>query len=361
MSERAKLDALPYMALPSNGHRADYIDTLAAFLTEEDPPVSVIFPELLPCGVIMLVHGEPRARKSLAALELALAASTGAAPFGLERFTPPEPVTVLYVQEEDPRPLTRPRLRALVAARCGDQIPDTLHVVVRRGVVLDDVLWVERLIADLQRLGARLLVLDAARRLSAKTDEGPAKVRELVGVLRDIVNATGVSIIIVHHDVKPPSTGQDQRRRSQRASGGDWFAACECPVHVEKIGASESLVFPEDYKFTADPAPFTFTCQTEAGLITRLLGVDTTTETAERAGIRGKVFEWLRANGPATRGAMKKAGLGRWETIESALDLLQKEGKVDSAPGRKAGSFRFFVHGEPSPASGDRSTGAGGD
>jgi hypothetical protein len=119
-----------------------YIEPIAGFLAEEDPPVKVIFPELLPCGVIMLLHGEPRARKSLAAAELALAAATGTAPFGLARFAPAQPVSVLYVLEEDPRPLTRPRLRALVTARCGDTPPQTLHVAVRRGVDLDDPAWV---------------------------------------------------------------------------------------------------------------------------------------------------------------------------------------------------------------------------
>ena len=327
---------------------SDYIEPVAVFLSEEDAPSHVIFPALLPCGVVMLLHGEPRARKSLAAFELALAAATGTAPFGLERFTPSAPIGVLYIQEEDPRSLTRPRLRRLVQERCGACPPATLHVAVRRGVDLDDPRWIARLVADLKRLGAKLLVLDAARRLSTKTDEGPAKVRELIAVLRAIVTAADVTIVVVHHDIKPPQTGQDQRRRSQRASGGDWFAGCECPVHVEKIGALESLIFPEDYKFTADPVPFTFTCQIRDGLVTRLIGADTTTEHAERAGVRGKVFDWLRANGPATKTDMKKAGLAQWPAIEAALDELMKDGKVDSAPGRKRGSLRYFVTGEPS-------------
>jgi hypothetical protein len=295
----------------------------------------------------MLIHGEARARKSLVAFELALSAATGTAPFGLSRFKPGTTITVLYIQEEDPRSLTRPRLRRLVQDRCGDEYPDTLHVAVRRGINLDDEHWADRIIADLKRLGARLLVLDAARRLSAKTDEGPAKVRELTAVLRRIVTEAGVTIVIVHHDVKPPTNGQDQRRRSQRASGGDWFAACECPVHVEKIGAKESLVFPEDYKFTADPAPF-FTVETDGGLIASLIGIDTTTEHAERAGVRGKVLDWLRVNGPATKTQMQKAGLGQWPAIVAALELLAKDGKVDSAPGRNRGSLRYFVIGEPS-------------
>src|SRR5262249_12625323 len=149
---------------------------------------------------------------------------------------------------------------------------------------------------------------------------------------------TGASIVIVHHDVKPPSTGQDQRRRSQRASGGDWFAACECPVHVEKISASESLVFPEDYKFSADPAPFTFRCEITDGFIARLIGVDITTEHAESAGASGKLFAWLKANPQSSKTAMKKAGFG-WESVETHLGALMKAGKVDAGPGRKAGSL----------------------
>jgi hypothetical protein len=337
---------------------SDYIEPIEAFLAEKDPPLKVIFPELLPCGVVMLLHGEPRARKSLAAFELALSAATATAPFGLDRFTPTMAVAVLYVQEEDPRSLTRLRLRAMVRARCGDAAPDILHVAVRRGIDLDDPVWVDRLIEDLQRRGVALLVLDAARRLSARTDEGPAKVRELIAVLRAIVTKAGVTIVIVHHDIKPPQNGQDQRRRSQRASGGDWFAGCECPVHVERIGERESLVYPEDYKFTSDPAPFTFTCETDNGLITRLIGVNTTTEHAERAGVRGKVLDWLRVNGPATRTDMKKAGLGQWPTIEGALGQLMKEGKVDAAPGRQRGSLRYFVPDQSSAALPDGSQGA---
>jgi 5S rRNA maturation endonuclease (ribonuclease M5) len=341
---RLRLEQAP-LEKPAAPLASEYLETLADFIAEDDPPTLWIFPELLPSGVIMLIHGEPRARKSLAAVEIALAAATGTAPFGLARFTPVGPVPVLYVQEEDTRALTRPRLRALTQTRGG--APTTLVVSVRRGINLDDPVWIDRLTADVQRLDAKLLVLDAARRLSAKTDEGPAKVRELIAALRSIVTATGVAIAIVHHDVKPPQNGQDQRRRSQRASGGDWFAASECPVHVERVGARESLVYPEDYKYTTDPAPFTFTCEIAGGLVTRLVGADTTTETAERAGIRGKVLDWLRMNGPASKTAMQKAGIARWEILAPVLEALGKEGKVDAGPGRQNGSLRYFVTSPP--------------
>lgn len=320
-----------------------YLESLAEFLSEEDPPVSVIFPEILPTGVIMLAHGEPRSRKSLFAFELALSAATGTAPFGLERFRPAGPMNVFYIMEEDPRALTRPRLRRLVTERCGTRVPDTMHVSVRRGVDLDDPKWVDRLLEDLKRLNVKLLILDAARRFSAKTDEGPAKVREFTAVLRRIVTLTGVTILLAHHDVKPSRDGQDTRRRSHRASGGDWFAASECPVHIERVSETESLVFPQDYKFAPDPAPFTFRCLQDGRLIRRLVGQDTTTDGAETAGIRGKVVEWLRLHGPASKTKMKDAGLGRWETLRTVMEGLLTAGLIDEAPGRKAGSSLYFV------------------
>jgi hypothetical protein len=352
-----RVTELPYNTA-AGGIPSDYIEPIATFLREDDPPITYIIPEILPHGVIMLVHGEPRARKSFVAFELALAAATGSAAFGLTRFEPPAAIPVLYIQEEDPRPLTRLRLRALVRTRCGDAVPERLFVAVRRGVDLDDDLWVSRLITDCKRLGAKLLVLDAARRLSAKTDEGPAKVRELTRVLRLIVTTAGVTIVIVHHDVKPAANGQDLRRRGQRASGGDWFAACECPVHVERLSTHDSLVYPQDFKFGSDPEPFTLTARLANNLITSLVGADTTTEHAERAGIYGKLLDWLAANAYSTKSAMKRAGLGRWETIEAGLERLTKEGKVDAGPGRKAGSLRYYVVGVSSPQDGDGSTGS---
>jgi hypothetical protein len=321
-----------------------FVESVAQFLDEADPLQQVIFPELLPCGVTLLLHGDPRARKSLVALELALAAATGTAPFGLARFSPPEPVPTLYVQEEDPRALTRRRLRALVQARCGDARPPRLHVAVRRGVNLDDPQWVARLIEELTRLEVRLLALDPARRLSAKTDEGPQKVREITGTLRRIVTEAGVTIVIVHHDVKPLRGEDDARRRGHRASGGDWFAACECPVHVERVNESESLVYPQDYKFSADPAPFTLRCVIRDGLVVQLVGTDSTTDDAETAGARGRLLDWLRTHGPAAKTTLKKAGFG-WASLTPLLESLMRAGLVDATPGRAKNATLYFVVG----------------
>jgi len=347
------LDAEP--GRPAGG--LDYLEPIGQFIAEDDPPQPYIIPELLPAGVVALLHGSPRARKTLGAFELALCAATGTPAFGLKRFTPERRVGVLWIQEEDPRNQTRPRVRRLVQERCGSMPPDTLQVSVRRGVNLDDPLWVARIIEDAKRHHAKLIVFDAARRLSALTDEGPAKVRQLTAVFRSIVTEAGVAVIVVHHDVKDPQTGQDLRRRGQRASGGDWFAASECPIHVERVGDGETLVYPQDYKFSQDPAPFTFSCEYDGLLIKALVGRDTTTAHAETAGVRGKLLAWIQANPNCSKTAMKAAGFG-WDTISASLDSLQRDGLVDEAPGRKKGSKLYFaVNAQPSPKAEDSSAG----
>jgi AAA domain len=321
---------------------ADQIETLAEFLREPDPPGEDIFPDLLRHSEKLLLHGDPRAKKSLIAWELACSAATGTAPFGLTRFQPLEAVTTVYVQEEDPRTLTRKRLRALVAARFGDAVPERLHVYVRRGLNLDDATCVTRLMHHLRRLDAKLLVLDAARRLSAKTDEGPAKVREFTEVLRWIGLKAGVAIIVVHHDVKPSRQDDDVRRRGHRASGGDWFAAFECPLSVERLDLVTSVVIPQDYKFSADPDPFTIRLVLDGKLVVGMVGETLTPAEAETAGARGKVLDWLRSHGPATKTALKRAGFG-WASLSPILEALIATGYVDSSPGRRRGSVHYFA------------------
>jgi hypothetical protein len=72
------------------------------------------------------------------------------------------------------------------------------------------------------------------------------------------------------------------------------------------------------------------------------------------------LLDWLRVNEPATKTAMKKAGLGQWQTIEANLEGLLKEGQIDAAPGRQADSLRYFVVGnESSNSSADNSRSAG--
>jgi hypothetical protein len=177
--------------------------------------------------------------------------------------------------------------------------------------------------------------------------------RDLTKVLRRLVLEAGVTIAIVHHDIKPP-VGEDPRRRGHRASGGDWFAAGDCPLHVERIDRETTLVYPQDYKLGDDPAPFTMRLVVEDGVVIRLDGKDQTTADAEQAGLRGKLLEHLRTRGPATQYQLRKAGFPRLQ-LPVVLDALVRDGLLDQTPGRKANSIAYIAvqnrTGRPDPFS----------
>jgi hypothetical protein len=89
-------------------------------------------------------------------------------------------------------------------------------------------------------------------------------------------------------------------------------------------------------------------------LIKALVGIATTTESAETAGARGKLLAWLETNGPASKTVMKKAGFG-WESLTGLLDGLVHADRVEILPGRKAGSSLYLVRAEPSSKNQDGS------
>jgi len=227
------------------------------FLSSIDPPIDYLISELLPAGVIALIHGEPRTLKTWGALDIALAAATGTPAFGLDRFSVLQSIRVLYSSQEDSAHLVRQRANALLRGR-GIVCPEGLMFAVHAGINLESAQWQETLITDVQRHGVRLVILDPIRRYSINVDKGPAEVRALTAYLRRLCVETGATVLLVHHDVKPPATSTDNRRRGHRASGGDWFAAAECPISFEIAGESQTVAYPESYKLSSDPDPFTF-------------------------------------------------------------------------------------------------------
>jgi hypothetical protein len=288
--------------------QAEPFETWAEFLADEKREfVTYLIPTLLPTGVLCLVHGQPRAKESVVAFELARALASGQAPFGLVRFQPITTYRVLYIQEEDSRAWTQERIRPLVPH------PAALHggVIVGRGVNLDDPAWQTAILDRIQQSQIDCAVIDAARRVSYSADEGPGRVA-LIPVLRQIIRQTGATIVIVHHDTKPRPDGHDTRSRSQRASGGDWFAAAECPISVEYVSATESLIWPNDYKFSSTPDPWTMTLTLADKVITRITGRDMTPAAAEHAGQRGKLIAWLTAHPLVTRSRMRQSGVAAW-------------------------------------------------
>jgi hypothetical protein len=305
-----------------------YIEFAPSFLAVEDPPVKYLVRELLPEAVIVLLHGEPRTRKSWGAEDLAVACATGTSAFGLERFAIPEPVAVLFSSQEDAAREVRTKAKALLKGRGIEHFPETLAFAVHRGINLENFEWQERLIADIKSNGFRVVFFDPIRRYAADCDKGPAEVRAITGYLRRITVETGATIICVHHDVKPSPQNHDERRRSHKASGGDWFAAAECPITFELAGGNSTLVVPEDYKYSGDPQPFSFRLETDNErnpTSARLIGETTSAEEGKFLAMQEKILGYLAEHSAGASGnAITKACKMRRDDVADALNRLFK-------------------------------------
>lgn len=310
-----------------------YIEFAPVFLAVEDPPTRYLINELLPEAVISLDHGEPRTRKTWAALGMAMAAATGIPAFGMDRFTVPQAVPVLYSSQEDAAPLVRLRARALLKGIGIDRYPETLAFAVHKGIDLGSHEWHEALIRDVLKYGFRLVIFDPIRRYSPDVDKGPAEVHKVTAYLRRLAVETGAAVKIVHHDVKPKADGRDDRRRSHKASGGDWFAAAECPVSYELAGQDSTLVIPEDFKISRDPEPFSFRLETDDDrnpTIARLLGETSSAEDSKILAMQQKILGYLAEHpGGGSGSAIAKSIRIRKEDVLAGLNVMLKSEEVD--------------------------------
>src|SRR5262245_62163033 len=235
-----------------------FIETLPAFAERvcKLPPPKILVNDLAFEDTITMAHGQPRDGKSLAELEIALAASTGTCAFGLERFFVPEAIPVCYLTEEDSERWVWQRLQALKAGRCTADFPSNFHLAVRRGIDIDDTEWQRRLIAAAKHYGFKFMTFDPLRAFTKGSDQGPIELKPVVQFVRRFVSETKCAVRFVHHDTKQLAKGQDSRSPAQRASGGGIYSIADCPLSFQRKDKTQTLVTPNGYKFMEDPSPF---------------------------------------------------------------------------------------------------------
>lgn len=303
--------------------------------------------DLVALGEIAMLHGQPRDGKSWLSLEIAVAVAVGpdVAAFGLDRYRVDTPRPVLLANGEDGPATVVDRVRALLSGHGLSDWPANLHII-GRGLDLDDPTQQARIIAEAKRLGAALVILDPLRSLTACVDQGPADLRPFGGFLRRLVRETGAALLLVHHDVKPPANGPDTRRRAQKASGGALFSIVDAPIHVERVDERRSLVAPDGFKFTADPAAFVVERTDVAGGVQlRADDMPASTNAADvtlQARIRAHLSEAGGA-GAGSGSAIAKALHVRKESAFDALDAMERAGIVDSVVGPRGRKDWFLA------------------
>jgi KaiC/GvpD/RAD55 family RecA-like ATPase len=197
------------------GLRTLTLSDLAAF---SFPDVPEIVDGLLPAGALVLVVGRPKAGKSLLfGIDLCAAIALGET--FIDRATTQGPA--IYVPAEDSLRLVRERLWT----RIGREREAPLHVLPVDGSLpqslrIDDPVSVAQLLATVEAISPRVLVLDPFRELHHRKENDADDMAAILRPLRQIAHETETTVVLIHHRNKHAQDVSHASRGSSAIAGG---------------------------------------------------------------------------------------------------------------------------------------------
>ena len=201
----------------------------AAALDLADPEQRWLIDALWTAEGVGVIGGAPKCCKSWLALEIATAVAAGVPCLGHFGVRTPGP-TLVY-PAEDGLPAVRDRIASLCTARGIDLDTLDLHVITAPTLRLDSELDFRRLVATVEALQPRLLVLDPFVRLHAADENRAGEVAAILGRLRALQRAKHTAILVVHHARK--ATAGMAPGQALRGST-DFHAWVDCLLYLQR-------------------------------------------------------------------------------------------------------------------------------
>lgn len=179
-------------------------------MREEPPPQPCwIAPAMLPKRAKMLLGGEAKLGKSYMCLEIARALATASSPFGYDKFVVPEPVKVLYVEQELGEYGLRLRAKKALRGEDENMLESRLLYVSRDpGIVLSSEAGREHLMGLIETVQPGVVILDPIGKMHFYDENDATKIARLFNFFDQLLErfaSLDLSIIIVHHFRKPPA------------------------------------------------------------------------------------------------------------------------------------------------------------
>lgn len=204
-------------------------------LAEPVPPVPWL------CEPMQLAPGRPiilaaygGSGKTWLACELALALATGRREVlgGAWRLAASCPV--LHLNFEMPHQALMARYQRLAQGTGADLASAELHLASRGqlgGDTLTTPTFASTLTDTVRRTGAGLVVIDSLRAATAGIDENSSDSRKCLDLLLGVSDATGTTVLVIHHEGKPPTQGQRETVHRLRGSSA-LVDACDATWHL---------------------------------------------------------------------------------------------------------------------------------
>lgn len=218
---RARLELDTYRGTSTEGPPRVVFESAAELLKRDLKKTPWLVQGLLPEDGVIVLAGEPKAHKTFAALDLAIAAANGTRAFGEFPTGEARPVA-LFLAEDSPRSV-RGRLAALARGAQLEPAAALARVFVqcRASLNLQDDRDLCTLIAGARMISGgppALIVLDPLRDLHRGEENDSGAMSEVMGNLRALRSIIGCSVLFVHHLAKS-SKETSGRRPGQRMRG----------------------------------------------------------------------------------------------------------------------------------------------
>lgn len=202
-------DGNPFEEIPESEDRLRPLTLEELFRqAEEAGEIRWVVPNGIARGFIHLLSAPPKSGKTWFGLTLAKAVCTGTPWAGADGI---EQGPVLWIDEEMGAPLMVRRLRQL---EFHEDLP--FHTISLAGFRLDQALDVSRVIEEVERIGAALIVVDSLRRCHHLDENDNSQMRHLLPMLHALAN-TGAAVVVIHHDRKRTLNDSSEQERSSGA------------------------------------------------------------------------------------------------------------------------------------------------
>ena len=286
--------------------------------------------------------------KTTLALAIAGSMAGGYDLFDMREFKVTEPGPVLFVSEEDGIAVLQNRLEALVRGHGWDRerVLSSVYLIAQEGVSLDAPAWRAHILAEVERIGARLLVLDPLAELTSAAENSNDDTKPLVRFFREITAKTLAGVLVLHHAGKKV----EGKRKLDRIRGASALNAAARAIYF--LESMEIGIAVECLKMSRAEKPRRFVVKREiesdpqnratwtSARLTYQSQMDAEDETAEKF-----ILDQLARRGTLNSSELKALAKGssmNAVAFSGALKNLSALGKIDFTKGNR-GAKNWFV------------------
>jgi hypothetical protein len=206
------------------------------------PAQSYVVPGLLPVPSLSVLYGAPGTLKTMLMQDLAICVAGG---IPWLRPVPGNPVaasfpckksSVLFIDVDSGWERTERRFAAL---RRGHNVPPGAELryvsFPNPPLIANDPVSVDRLVSDVQRCGARFVVIDNLGAISGSVIENSSQMIDVMQGLRSVAERANAAVLIIHHVSRP-----DRLHTNDSIHGHDYIrSALDLALLVERRDASD--------------------------------------------------------------------------------------------------------------------------